>query len=169
MQAGVGGLATWIEEEPPCRMLSRTEYRYEVRDLAKFEEHDAEVWQRWCVEDTRTNKRRYEVPASRGDHIRPLLVVFADECSAQVSLLQGLIYGAGLRMWFFNDPFHRIWNDIKLALQEAGLWADVYERLHCENLPCGPFKSASWWREMQEVMAHHFRVSNKRNELFRIL
>ena len=69
-------------------------------------------------------------------------------------------------MWFFNDPFHRIWNDVKLALQEAGLWADVYERLHCENLPCGPFKSASWWREMQEVMARHFRVCDRHNELF---
>ena len=36
---------------------------------------------------------------------------------------------ACMRMWFFCHPFHRIWNDVKLALQEAGLWADVFERL----------------------------------------
>ena len=169
MLAGFGGLNTWIEENPPCRMLSRTEYRYELKDLAKFEDHDADIWQRWCVEDVSTKKRRFEVPASRGDHIRPLIAAFTDEDGAQISLLQGLIYGAFLRMWLFPDPFHRIWNDVKLALQEAGLWADVYERLHCENLPCGPFKTAAWWREMQEVMGHHFRVSSRHNELFKIL
>ena len=36
MQAGVGGLAAWIEEEPPCMMLSPTEYRYETKVLAPF-------------------------------------------------------------------------------------------------------------------------------------
>ena len=169
LQGGFGGLQTWIEEDPPCRILSPTEYRYEAKHCTEFEDHEAPIWQRWCVEDTATNKRRFEVPASRGDHSRPLIVAFTDEDGSQVSLLQGLVCGAFLRMWFFNDPFHRIWNDIKLALMEAGLWSDVYERLHCENLPCGPFGSAAWWREMQEVMAHHFRVSNRFNELFLIL
>ena len=136
-QAGLGGLSTWIEENPPCRMLSPTEYRYEVKDLQPFENHIAEAWQRWCVGDTATGKRRFEVPATTGEHSRPLLVAFTDERSSQVSLLQGLAYDAKLRMWFFCDPFHRIWNDVKLGLQEAGLWADVYERLHCENLPRG--------------------------------
>ena len=72
-------------------------------------------------------------------------------------------------MWFFRDPFHRIWNDVKLGLQEAGLRADVYERLHCKNLPCGPFKSAAWWREVQSCMKEHFRVSTKHNELVQAL
>ena len=169
LQAGLGGLATWIEADPPCRMLSPTEYRYEVKDLPPFEKHSAEVWQRWCVEDTATGKRRFEVPAGTGEPFRPLLVPFTDECTSQISLLQGLVYGANLRMWFFCDPFHRIWNDVKLALQDAGLWADVFERLHCENLPCGPFKSAAWWREMQACMKEHFRVSTKHNELFQKL
>ena len=71
--------------------------------------------------------------------------------------------------FFFSDPFHRIWNDIKLSLQEAGLWADVYERLHCENLPCGPFKSAAWWREMQACMKEHFRNNTRHNPLFQRL
>ena len=152
LQAGLGGLATWIEEDPPCRMLSHTEYRYEAKDLPPFENHIAEVWQRWCVEDTATGKRRFEVPAGTGEPLRPLLVPFTDECTSQVSLLQGLAYGANLRMWFFCDPFHRMWNDAKLALQEAGLWADVFERLHCEDFPRGAFRTASWWREMQAVM-----------------
>ena len=100
LQGGVGGLAAWIEEKPPCRMLSPTEYRYEAKDLAPFEDHDAEVWQRWCVEDAATNNRRFEVPASRGDHIRPLIVAFADECSAQVSLFR-----THLRSTFKNVVF----------------------------------------------------------------
>ena len=150
-------------------MLSRTEYRYEAKDLPPFEKHNAEVWQRWCVEDTATKKRRFEVPAGAGEPSRPLLVTFTDECTTQITLLQGLAYGACLRVWFFCDPFHRIWNDVKLALQEAGLWADVFERLHCENLPCGPFRTAAWWREMQEVMREHFRRCTRHNELFQAL
>ena len=78
-QAGLGGLATWIEENPPCRMLSPTEYRYEVKGLPPFENHIVEVWQRWCVGDTATGKRRFEVPATTGEHSRPLLVAFTDE------------------------------------------------------------------------------------------
>ena len=140
---GFGGLQSWIESNPTCRMLTPTEYRYEVKNLPPFEDHEAEVWQRWCVCDTSTNECRFEVPATRGDHFRPLLVAFTDECGSQIALLQGLMHGAGLRMWHFPDPFHRIWNDTKLALQDAGLWPDVYERLHCENLPTGPFKTAS--------------------------
>ena len=102
---GRGGLHTWIEEKPPCRMSSSTESRYEAKGLPKFECHDADVWQRWCVEDAATGARRYEVPASGGDHVRPLLVAFADECGAQISLLQGLIYGASARMWFSTSLF----------------------------------------------------------------
>ena len=52
---------------------------------------------------------------------------------------------------------------------EAGLWGDIFERLHCENLPCGPFKSAQWWREMQEVMKQHFKVATKHNKLFQAI
>ena len=33
LNAGVGGLATWREENPPCRMLSPTEYRYEIKKM----------------------------------------------------------------------------------------------------------------------------------------
>ena len=141
LNAGVGGLATWREENPSCRMLSPTEYRHVIQNCEPFESHNAEVWQRLCVEDMATKRRRFEVPATTGEPFRPLLVTFADECTSQVSLLQALAYGAGVRLWFFCDPFHRIWNDVKLALQEAGLWADVFERLHCENLPTGAFKT----------------------------
>ena len=41
LQAGLGGLASWIEEDPPCRILSPTEYRYDAKDLAPFETHKA--------------------------------------------------------------------------------------------------------------------------------
>ena len=98
LQGGVGGLAAWIEEKPPCRMLSPTEYRYEAKDLAPFEDHDAEVWQRWCVEDAATNNRRFEVPASRGDHIRPLIVV-------RVFCTGVTIAGTHLRSTFKNVVF----------------------------------------------------------------
>ena len=106
-------------------MLSPTEVRYEANDCAPFENHDADVWQRFCVEDVATGKRRFEVPADVGEPSRPLLVAYTDECGPNVGLLQGLAYGAFMRLWFFCDPFHRVRNDVKLALQEAGLWADV--------------------------------------------
>ena len=147
-------------------MLSPTEYRYVIHNCEPFESHNAEVWQRLCVNDIATKSSRFEVPATTGEPFRPLLVTFADECTSHVSLLQALAYGADVRLWFFCDPFHRIWNDVKLALQEAGLWADVFERLHCENLQTGPFKTSGWWREMKAVMNNHFRANTKRNPLF---
>ena len=98
LQAGLGGLASWIEEDLPCRILSPTEYRYEAKDLAPFETHKADVWQRWCVEDTATSKRRFEVPADTGEPFRPLLVAFTDECTAQILLLQGLAFGTWMRL-----------------------------------------------------------------------
>ena len=49
------------------------------------------------------------------------------------------------------------------------MWADVDERLHCENLPCGRFNSAAWWREMQDVMRQHFISCSRNNELFHAL
>ena len=94
------------------------------------------------MEDAATGERRFEVPATTGEPSRPLLAAFTDEGGSQISLLQGLVYGAFLRMLIFCDPFNRPRNDFKFALMEAGLWADIFERLHCENLPCGPFKSA---------------------------
>ena len=121
------------------------------------------------MEDAATGKRRFEVPATTGEPSRPLLAAFTDEGGSQISLLQGLVYGAFLRMLIFCDPFNRPWNDFKLALMEAGLWADIFERLHCENLPCGPFKSAQWWREKQEVMKQHFKVATKHNKLFQAI
>ena len=33
LNAGVGGLATWREENPPCSMLSPIEYRYVIQKL----------------------------------------------------------------------------------------------------------------------------------------
>ena len=35
-QAGLGGLKTWIEEEPSCQMLGPHEFRYELKDLPPF-------------------------------------------------------------------------------------------------------------------------------------
>ena len=91
LQAGLGGLARWIDENPPCRSLSRTEDRYEAKALDRFENHKAEFWQRWCVEDTATGKRRFDVHATTGEPFRPLLASFTDECTALISLLQDLI------------------------------------------------------------------------------
>ena len=94
LQAGLGGLARWIEENPPCRSLSRTEDRYEPKNLDRFENHKAEVWQSWCVEDTATGKRRFDVPATTGEPFRPLLASFTDVCTTPISLLQDLIIPA---------------------------------------------------------------------------
>ena len=43
-QADLAGLATWFEENPPCRILGPSECRYEATDLPPFENHNAEVW-----------------------------------------------------------------------------------------------------------------------------
>ena len=167
---GVGGLQTFIADENRTRLLRPTEHRYEAKDLEAFEGHEAKVWQRFVVKDEVTGKKRWEVPIPpAGDRSRPLIVPFTDECAYQIGALQGLIHGVNLRCWAFRDPFHRRWNDVTDALKKAGLWSDVLERMHCENLTIGPWKSCRWWREMQQTMQQHFEIAGKENPLFRLL
>ena len=57
------------------------------------------------MEDTVTGNRRFEVPAATGEPFRPLFVRLTDERVGHITLLEGLAYGAGMRLWLFCDPF----------------------------------------------------------------
>ena len=56
---------------------------------------------------------------------KPLLCLHFDECSSNLGMFLFMLYTLPLRLVAFRDLFHREWNDIKLALQAAGVWHAV--------------------------------------------
>ena len=95
-----------------------------------------------------------------------MLTIFLDEHGVQLSMLQKVLCRLNLRIVWFRDPFHRYWRDTLLALQDAGLWSDILERMHVMNIPFGPWKSAKWWRDMKDALAQHFDKYDHTNPFF---
>eukprot|EP00974_Lingulodinium_polyedra_P021599 2085921-Lingulodinium_polyedra.AAC.1 len=68
-------------------------------------------------------------------------------------MMCGLLYEAGVRACFTRDPFHRCWNDCKLALQSTGLWWAVLLARVVFNLPYGPWDGSAWFEDLQTSAA----------------
>ena len=58
--------------------------------------------------------------------------------SANLSPCSFLTGALGISMVWLQDPPHRAWNDVWLALQGAGLWVRVLETNHVMGLKHGP-------------------------------
>ncbi len=52
---------------------------------------------------------------------RPLLVLHMDEASSNYAFVFWLLYAVKLRVVAIRDVYHREWNDVKLAMQNAGV------------------------------------------------
>ena len=166
---GLGGLASWAALPQTCRLLRSTERRYCV-PVRRWADYEAVVWQRYCVMDLVTREKRFEIPTGGpGKPCRSLLCFNNDEHGVQLSLLQGLLTRARIRAIWFRDTFHRYWRDVILALMDAGLWGDVVDRVHCMNLPHGPWRSQKWWRELCEAMDEHFLNNSSGNPIFQAM
>ncbi len=72
----------------------------------------------------------------------------------------------GLFGWFYEDPLHRTWNDIKLALRAAGVWLIVLETYIAINLPSGPFDAAMFFTHLAEAMQKYILLASFRGALF---
>ena len=70
-----------------------------------------------------------------------------------------LKYGLRLLVSPLLDVFHRVWNDIKLALGRAGWWEAVLLSTIWININYGSYEGSKWWREAtaaaEEYFAHH--------------
>ena len=95
-----------------------------------------------------------------------------------------LLCGLFLRIVLFFDPSHRVWNDVKGALSEQGLWDIILLFGVVHNVSDGPYEGAAWWRETQEAAESYSsenratcplllhllpRIAAERNEQHRLL
>ena len=83
----------------------------------------------------------------------PALVLHMDEASSNMSAVSWMAYKAGLRVMCLSDPFHRCWNDCKLALLRSGqYWVVLLARV-VFNLPYGPWEGCAWFEKLKSSAA----------------
>ena len=74
---------------------------------------------------------------------RPLLVLYMDEASCNMAMSQWMLYHSNLRVIRIRDIFHREWNDVQLALKQAGLWWVVVLTSVAFNFVYGPWQGSA--------------------------
>lgn len=52
---------------------------------------------------------------------------------------------------FFNDPSHRLNNDLQLSLASAGLWGAMLVNKIVWNARWGPWESLGWFQKIVEI------------------
>ena len=76
------------------------------------------------------------------------LVSLSDQGPNNTSALNYISMGPhALMLWPIWDPYHRVWNDVKLGLKRSAMkgWKAVLEFTLLANLNYGPFGSGSWY------------------------
>ena len=119
-----------------CRALTPDEFRLEGAGGG-----------RW-IHNQETNETVPETPEGLTLGDVPVLVTITDQGPNNLAALNFLQYHpqqAILILPLF-DPYHRGWNDIKLALKRSicGGWRTVLEYALVGNLNYGPFHSSTW-------------------------
>ena len=79
---------------------------------------------------------------------RPLMSLHYDECSANLAMYLYMAYALKMRVVAFRDIFHREWNDVRLALQSAGVWWAVLLSTLIFNFPHGPWEGSAWFGQL---------------------
>ena len=80
---------------------------------------------------------------------RPLLVLNQDEGSPNTAAFWYFTRHLGGRMHFIRDPFHREWNDCKLALQHSKMWNVVLLMMLTFNVAYGPWEGQGWFSKVR--------------------
>jgi hypothetical protein len=80
-----------------------------------------------------------------------------------------LLYCEKLRLNLIFDPFHRTWNDIKLAYQASGVWDVVLLLGTAFNVNFGPWDGEGWWRQTEEAAHHYAKVAGSSCPLWQAL
>ena len=65
-----------------------------------------------------------------------------------------------------SDPSHRVWNDIKQAFTNAGLWTFVLVMSIVLNLDYGPWDGAAFHQRSQDAMANILANGGLQHPLF---
>ena len=81
------------------------------------------------------------------------LVLCMDQESLQWCAYNFLVSSLQLTMVAWRDPFHRMWNDLHLAMRKAGYWTCYVHTTFIFNISFGPWQSQAWF-EQQQLQAY---------------
>lgn len=95
-----------------------------------------------------------------------MLVVSCDEGGCFWPNSYFLTSFAQMRGIWLRDPYHRSWNDWKLAVDHSGWKAVKYQGCLIMNLRHGPWLSSSWWQQLVEGIEFELRQSDMNDSLF---
>ena len=139
-----------------------------VRPLTatEFRERDPEGF---MVHDLLTGTAVRQTPAGFTWDQLPMCVNVLDQGGSGMSCVQYLIQRLGLSMLAVWDPFHRTWNDARLALRKckAPLWKSVLEWTVVFNVAYGPFNSGSWMQTLRDTLESFHSEVDPEDSFFR--
>eukprot|EP00971_Amphidinium_carterae_P143093 2835254-Amphidinium_carterae.2 len=112
-----------------------------------------------------------ECPVKRrkGDNLivgPPWLILTLDQGSVGWQGALWLYQKQGLQGWWIHDPWHRCWNDLRLAISSAGLWPVVREMILCMNHRAGPWERASFFQQTKNSVQQMARYGDCENPFF---
>ena len=130
LQAGVGQK---LSDFLPLRRvvpLTAEQRRFFVQE-SDLSPHGCPGVRRACIHDSKVDQKFVEAPVKRDAKFEvcapPHLILCLDQGSVGWPAAQFLFQKLGLQGWCNHDPFHRLWNDIRLSLTSSGLWSVVRE------------------------------------------
>ena len=169
MKLGIGRHLSEFLPIRRLRPLGSTELRYFVAD-SELREGGDEAVRRACLWNSETKETEVEMPreyCDDGTENPPSdMVIAIDQGSIGHPCLFWLYLRLGLRGIWSHDPWHRIWNDLKLSLIAAGLWPVVREMTVVMNSSHGPFEGAAFFQTLKNAMGELHRVSKSDNFFF---
>ena len=124
---------------------------------------------KYCVEDTQTGQRWYELPEYRDPSSRPCLSICTDRVPDMVSACAFLTGHLRMRMFWLFDRFHDKWNSVEKAVRRAGMYPLLMDILHVVNLFQGPWNSASWFKQLLETWESWLQGPGATSELWHAL
>ena len=96
----------------------------------------------------------------------PVLTVCVDQGGGSFNALWYLMYRMHCRLVVLSDISHRVWNDTKSAIVQAGLWSHVLLHSIVLNADYGPWSGSAFFNEQQTALAELRTSSNSSNALF---
>ena len=102
---------------------------------------------RYYIFDEHSSEQNPQIPLGLDLGCVPCLLSVSDQGPNNVAALNYLLFSSeALMLWAAWDPFHRVWNDIKLGLKRSSCkaWRNVLEMSLICNLNYGPFGSSAW-------------------------
>jgi hypothetical protein len=95
----------------------------------------------------------------------PLLLVAPDQGSDGWAALNWLRSVSFATAEITLDPSHGVWNDVKLALKECGLWGHTLLMSIVLSMAYGPWCDARWFQEVIEGMDEYINIAEPETDV----